>query len=230
MRLCDQFLMVLMKLRLNLEFIHLANLFCMSPSDAGLLFRNWMNYIFFRFGSDPIWPHRDTIIDNMPQKFRKDFPTTLVILDGTELKIERPSSLRSQSQCYSDYKSATTLKGIVGIDPKGSFIFISTLFAGSISDKEITKQSGLLELLSDLIDQEKVKIGDCVMVDKGFRIENEIDSLGLKLLIPPNASSTSQMSPGDVALTCKIAKHRVHFERAISRVKKFKIVDNRIDL
>ena len=96
MRLCDQFLMVLMKLRLNLEFIHLANLFCMSPSDAGLLFRNWMNYIFFRFGSDPIWPHRDTIIDNMPQKFRKDFPTTLVILDGTELKIERPSSLRSR--------------------------------------------------------------------------------------------------------------------------------------
>ena len=68
------------------------------------------------------------------------------------------------------------------------------------------------------------------MVDKGFRIENEIDSLGLKLLIPPNASSTSQMSPGDVALTCKIAKHRVHVERAISRVKKFKIVDNRIDL
>lgn len=75
-----------------------------------------------------------------------------------------------------------------------------------------------------------LKQGDSVMVDKGFLIHDEIEKLGLKLLIPPFASSTNQMSAGEVALTRKIAKHRVHVERAISRAKKFKIVDHRIDI
>ena len=38
------------------------------------------------------------------------------------------------------------------------------------------------------------------------------------------------MTASEVASTMKIARHRVHVERAISRAKKFKIVDNRIEL
>ena len=34
----------------------------------------------------------------------------MIILDGTKLKIERPSGLLSQSQFYSEYKSSTTMK------------------------------------------------------------------------------------------------------------------------
>ena len=34
----------------------------------------------------------------------------MIILDRTKLKTERPSGPLSQSQCYSDYKSTTTLK------------------------------------------------------------------------------------------------------------------------
>lgn len=45
-------------------------------------------------------------------------------------------TLTNRSQCYSDYKSSTTLKEIEGIDPKGSFIFASMLFSGSMSDNE----------------------------------------------------------------------------------------------
>jgi hypothetical protein len=229
-RLQDQLLLTLVKLRLNFEFKHIANLFQISPQDAGALFRGWINYMYYRFGSVSIWPDREIIQMQMPEKFKADFPTTIVILDGTELKVERPSSMRSQSQCYSDYKSATTLKGLVGIDPRGSFTFISMLFSGSISDKEITKQSGLLKLLKQLLDSGKLKSGDGVMVDKGFLIREEIEELGLKLYIPPFAPGAGQMSAGDVKLTKKIAAHRVHVERAISRAKKFKIVDNRIDL
>jgi hypothetical protein len=230
MPLEDQLLCVMIKLRLNLDFTHIANMFNLSPHDAGAMFKAWINYMYYRLGSVPIWPHRDVLKHNMPPKFAEDFPDTFLILDGTELKIERPSSLRSQSQCYSDYKSATTLKGLVGIDPRGSFIFISMLFSGSVSDKEITSSSGLLTVLQQMINAGYLKQGDSVMVDKGFLIHDEIEKLGLKLLIPPFASSTNQMSAGEVALTRKIAKHRVHVERAISRAKKFKIVDHRIDI
>jgi len=68
------------------------------------------------------------------------------------------------------------------------------------------------------------------MVDKGFLIRDEIENLGLKLLIPPFASIACQMSAADVAFTRKIARHRVHVERAISRVKKFKIVGKGVGL
>ena len=66
------------------------------------------------------------------------------------------------------------------------------------------------------------------MADKGFRIEKDLQELKLKLNIPPFASSASQMSVGDVALTQKIAAHRIHTERAINQIKNFKLVNRRI--
>lgn len=38
------------------------------------------------------------------------------------------------------------------------------------------------------------------------------------------------MKPSDVNMTEKVAIHRVHVERAISRVKTFTILDKRVDL
>ena len=78
----------------------------------------------------------------------------MIFLDGTKLKIEKPSGLLSQSQWYSDYKSSTTLKAQVGVDPRGSLIFILMLFSESISDKKITNDSGFFfffELLKQLV-------------------------------------------------------------------------------
>ena len=47
------------------------------------------------------------------------------------------------SEMYSPYKSHTTYKGNVVIAPSGENIHVSTLFEGSISDKELGKRSGL---------------------------------------------------------------------------------------
>ena len=104
----------------------------------------------------------------MPPKFREEFPNTLVIIDGTELKIQRPSSLTKQSQFYSDYKSSTTLKGLVGVDPRGSIIFASMLFSGSISDNDITTQSGFLNVLKEMIKAGKINEGDGVNGRQGL--------------------------------------------------------------
>jgi hypothetical protein len=68
------------------------------------------------------------------------------------------------------------------------------------------------------------------MVDKGFNITTEMEELGLKLYIPPFASSDCQLTPAEVAKTKKIAKHRVHVERAIARIKNFKILSRCIPL
>ena len=180
--------------------------------------------MYLKLGQLCIWPHRNVIISNMPKDFKQDYPTTLVIIDGTEFKTQAPCALGLQSQLYSDYKSSTTLKALIGCDPNGSVIFASELFTGSISDKQITEQSGFYDVLVTLKSKGYVMDGDAVMADKGFTIKEELAKINLLLNIPPMASSTCQMSVSDSLLTEKIAKHRVHIERLIAKVKTYRIL------
>ena len=62
------------------------------------------------------------------------------------------------------------------ISPSGAISFISDLFEGNISDKELTSQYGLLDLLED---------GDSVMEDKGFNIADLLNARSVTLNIPP---------------------------------------------
>lgn len=202
--------------------------FGLSLQSAGVAFNTWIELIYFKFGQLSIWPHRDVIIKNMPQKFRKEFPSTLVIIDGTDFKTQVPSALALQSQLYSEYKSSTTLKALIGCDPSGSVLFVSELFTGAISDKAITERSGFYDVLKTLKAHGYIKDGDAVMAHKGFQISEELKEIGLCLNILPFAASGSQMPQTDVELTCKIAHHRVHIERLISKVKTIKILSDRI--
>lgn len=73
-----------------------------------------------------------------------------------------PSSLLLNSELFSSYKNHVTFKALVGIAPSGAVTFISQLYTGSISDREIVTRSGFL-------DQQFIE-GDSVMADKGFTI------------------------------------------------------------
>ncbi|CAB3998544.1 Hypothetical predicted protein, partial [Paramuricea clavata] len=99
-----------------------------------------------------------------------------LIIDCTEIFLETPSSFRSQSATYSNYKHHNTAKGLVGISPSGAVSFVSELYAGQSSDKQITLDCGILNLLEE---------GDSVMADKGFEIEGDMP-LGVSLNIPPS--------------------------------------------
>ncbi len=97
-----------------------------------------------------------------------------------------------------------------------------------MSDKEILQKSYFLELMKTLIEHNYMNKGDAIMVDKGFLTENELEEIGLRVNIPPFAQSDKQMSAADVIKTKKIAAWKVHVERAIAKIKKFKIVSARI--
>ena len=97
---------------------------------------------------------------------------------------------------------------------------MSNLFCGSISDSEITKQSGLLELIES---------GDAIMADKGFTIRDLLSAKGAYLNIPPfnwNGRFTSE----EVMCTHEIASLRIHVERAIRRVKEYQLFSSPIQL
>ena len=158
----------------------------------------------------------------MPQSFKDKYPKTRVIIAGTEIKCQTPSSLVLHSYTFSTYKSHTTFKGLIGIVPSGHITFISQLYAGSISDSELTVRSGLLNL--------PFSRGDVVMADKGFTISDLLEPIGVGLNIPPFLGLRSQQTPSEVIATQEIASERIHVERAINKVKNFQIFNQVIPL
>lgn len=64
----------------------------------------------------------------------------------------------------------------MGISPCGGVTFVSSLYCGSISDKSLTTQSGMLDLLES---------GDEVMADKGFLTEEPLQPKNASLVILP---------------------------------------------
>ena len=79
-------------------------------------------------------------------------------------------------------------------------------------------------MLQDLLKCGYLQSGDGILADKRFKITEEVEAIGLKLNLPPFAKTGYQMLQQEVELTKKIAKHRVHVERCIGKIKKFKIV------
>ena len=105
----------------------------------------------------------------------------------------------------------------MGISPGGAVTFISKLFCVSISDRELTKRSGLLELLES---------GDTVMADRGFNIQDDLTPLGVRVNIPPFLRGKEQLEPNEE--TRRIAFLRIHVERAMERIKNFHVFDRTI--
>ena len=163
----------------------------------------------------PIWMNRERNNATMPESFKLLYPKVRVVLDCTEMYIETPSDLNVQSDTWSSYKSRNTAKGLVVVAPNGSIVYVCDLVPGRMSDREVTTQCGLLELLEP---------GDEVMADRGFLIENELRNIDVKLTIPPFMRGKSQLSPHEEEVTRNIANLRVHVERIIREVKEFKIL------
>lgn len=221
MLLIDELFMFLCRLKCGLLEQDLAVRFNCHLSTVSRKIITWTNFLYFALGGINIWPSREQIHNKMPDCFRSLYPRTRVIIDCTEIKTERPSSLVLGSQCYSAYKSAHTWKGLVGIAPHGALSFVSSLYTGSISDVEITKLCGLIDLLER---------GDSVMADKGFTLKKVLEGTGIDVNTPPFLMSQGQFTPQEVEETQTIAKLRIHIERHIRRVKEFHLFDGIIPL
>ena len=126
----------------------------------------------------------------------------------------------SQKITWSSYKHWNTFKLLVGITPTGVISFIPLLWTGSISDKEIVKQSGLLNLLEE---------GDAVMADKGFLIQDLLTFKTLYLVSPAYCKG-ARLSAKGTTHTRRVASLRTHVERNILKLKQVRILSGVIPL
>ena len=85
-----------------------------------------------------------------------------------------------------------------------------------ISDKDITKQRILVLL----------KRGDDYMGDKGFNFTDLLEPIEVTLDMPPFLSDKAQFNEEEVENTQSVASVCIHVERAISRIKMYKIITN----
>lgn len=213
----DEFLLTLMRLRLGLLNEDLADRFGISPAICSNTFTTWIKLLSKILGGALVaWLPRESIRDNLPKLFKSaGHSNCRVILDCTELFIERPKSLFNQAATWSDYKHHNTIKYLVGISPTGFISFLSDCYGGRSSDKFITSDSGFYDLLER---------GDEVMADRGFQIREELMLRFCSLSVPPGARVKSQMTTAECKKTKDVANLRIHVERAINRMKCFHIL------
>ena len=219
----DQFFLTLVRLRLGILNEDLADRFQISSGLCSQIFKTWISFLSSTLGQALVnWIPKEAVLEHMPKVFKeKGYSKVRVIIDCFESFIERSKSLEVQAITWSDYKHHNTIKFLLGISPAGFITFLSECYGGRASDKFICKDSGFYDAL---------EFGDEVMADRGFQITEELLARNTRLVIPPGARLKSQMTFGECSKTKSVANLRIHVERAIRRIKTFRILSTVIPI
>ena len=205
----NQLFLTLVKLKLNLKVEDLAFRF---KSSASLVSR-YVDMLTHLREIDWL-PTVEQITGTLPHSFRKMYPNTYAIIDGSEVFLETPSDLTKQHN---------TSKFLVACTPNGAISYISPVFVGSISDVELTRESGFLKTIDD-------KPGISIMADRGFTIRDMLNDIGVKLNMPPFLEGRAQLPAREIQEGRKIASLRIHVEQAIGRMKYFDILKGTVPI
>lgn len=221
----DQLLMVLIKLRLNIQFENLSDQFNCPKSSIHDIFKRWINLMYTKMKNLIKWPDHDASFRTLPHTFRQYFPRLTAIIDCTEIFIQRPKTLKARAQVYSNYKKHSTVKYLIACTPHGSISFLSQAYGGRASDIEIVKESGMIS--------PKLHFpGDQILADRGFTLNEEFAAgCGVQLIIPSFTKGKKQLSAEEVETSRQIAAIRIHIERVIGLVKsRYKILDGTLSI
>ena len=160
----QEFIMTLIRFRLNLTLQDLAYRFGISVSTTSAIILKWIDILFVRLSPLIKWPTREELIETTPMSFRQHFRTKVaVIIDCFEIFCNQPKNLLARAKTFSSYKHHNTVKILIGITPQGVISFISKAWGGRTSDRYLTESSGFLKNLLP---------GDVVLADRGFDMEN----------------------------------------------------------
>ncbi|KAJ1520332.1 hypothetical protein ONE63_004530 [Megalurothrips usitatus] len=209
----QEFMVVMLRLRLNLLIEDLAYRFQVSQPTISRIMTKWLEVMSLRLKSLLVWPDRETLRKTMPECFKKDFGTTVaLIIDCFELFIERPSNLLAKAGTWSSCKHHNTVKFLIGITPQGTICYISQADPGRTHDDKLEDECGILE---------KMTPGDAILSDRGFRGNtSSADVLRVRIVQPAYLYGRVQLSGEEVDSTRRIAYCRIHVEHLIGLVRR----------
>ena len=153
--------------------------------------------------------------------FKKMYPKCRVIIDCSEVFTETPTALDEAAALLSEYKHHHTIKFLVAITPTGAVSWVSPVYGGRASDIHIVRDSGFFN---------QIERYDLVLADRGFKIREELLTMGANLAIPPSSAASMPMCANDVRQTSQISNFQIHVKRAIRRIKVFRVLKQEMSL
>ena len=159
----DEFLLVLMKLRLGSLNQDLADRFSISLGTVSNIFTSWIKAMGQCLKPLVYIPDQGTINVTSPARF-KSYHNLSAIIDCSEVFIETPKDPELQSVTWSDYKHHNTLKFLVAVAPNSAITYVSEFYTGRVSDKQLTIDCGFLDMVEPY---------SMIMADKGFNLFDE---------------------------------------------------------
>ncbi|XP_050415275.1 uncharacterized protein LOC126829417 [Patella vulgata] len=211
----NQFMLTLVKLRQYKTNFELSRLFDISETSVTNIWVTWVNFMSRQWKEVCSWPKRDLVNYFCPSDFKLKFPSTRIIVDGTECPIKKPRPPIAQQSTYSTYKNRNTVKVLVGCTPGGYISYVSPAYGGSASDRQIVERSNLMYMCNRK---------DSIMADKGFNVQDLFATRDIRINIPTFFCKKNRMSGKTVINDRKISSKRVHIERIIGLAKTFKIL------
>ena len=215
----EEYVLTLVRTRKGFDVRFLADTFGISHCQVSRIYNTWATFLSLELSFLVPWPTQAQMSAKLPKWFAK-FSNVRVIVDCMELYIQKPHLPSSQKISWSSYKHSNTAKVLVGITPCGVISFVSTLWSGTISDKEIFRRSGIIQMLQE---------GDGVMADRGFLVRDLLVTKKVHLFCPAYCKGP-RLSVKGVTYSRRVAALRSHVERYILKLKLFRILSGVIPL
>ena len=211
-----------MRIRQGLAQEDQAFCFDVDKSFVSRIINRWIPLLAYHLMGLIKWP--SSTIGPVEPSYHH-MPNTVSIIDGTELFIQRPSNLNTQKSSYLEYKSHTTVKFLVSIDPfRCVFNFVSTGFSGNSSDRFVVENSGFLDVL---------KPRQRNLADRGFTARDLIAQQSTFLTILSFLRGVSKLTGQQAMESRTVASVRIRVDNTIKQLKDFRllsaILPNRIN-
>lgn len=211
----NQLFLTLIKIRQHKTNFELSRLFNISETAVVNIWVTWVNFMAKQWREVNMFPDRDIVRFFSPRGFKAKFPSTRIIIDGTECPVMKPKSPIAQQATFSTYKNRNTIKLLVGATPGGLVNYVSPAYGGSTSDRQICERSNLLTICDK---------GDSIMADKGFNVQDLFAPYDVTINIPTFFRKKNRMTGKTVIKDRAISSKRVHIERIIGLAKTYKIL------
>ena len=215
----EEYVLTLVRTRKGFDVRFLADTFGISHGQVSRTYNTWVTFLSLELSFLVPWPTQAEISAKLPKRFAK-FSNVRVIVDCMELYIQKAHLPSGQKISWSSYKHSNTAKVLVGITPCGVISFVSALWSGTISDKEIFRRSGIIQMLQE---------GDGVMADRGFLVRDLLVTKKVHLICPAYCKGP-RLSVKGVTYSRRVAALRSHVERYILKLKLFRILSGVIPL
>lgn len=193
-----------------------ATLFGMHQPDANRwihLLHRLLNRALARVGELPARQAAE-LNQRLEPEAAEDDNLTLFFHDGTERPIVRPTDETQQKLHFSGKKRQHTLKNIVLINAWCKIVLLTLTCEGKKHDKKVADETDY-----------QLPQGSCLYQDSGFQ---GFAVAGVTIIQPQKKPRGKPLTPADKENNQAISKVRIRVEHAISGVKRYRIVKDKL--